>query len=277
MGKAQKIKKMRKMQKEIARKQSGEKRKIFFVTILTILIVAVGGYFANKWYVNNLKKPDVNPKVVMHTSEGDIKLELYKKAAPKTVENFLGHVKNNYYNQTLFHRVIKDFMIQGGDPNTKSDDVGKYGMGGESIWGGKFEDEINASSLGIAENDIVQLEQLGYKYNSSLQSYKIEPGVIAMANSGPNTNGSQFFIVTEKSQPTLDGRHTVFGKVIDGMDTVGKIALVEVGENDLPNKKVVINSIEIIEESSTDEKDVTISNQAGDMSSPIQLEEIDLK
>src|SRR5215211_2014331 len=124
---------------------------------------------------------------VMHTNHGDITLELFDEDAPKTVENFKKLAGDNFYNGVIFHRVIKGFMIQGGDPTGT-------GTGGP---GYKFEDEFN-------DNKIVR-------------------GALAMANAGPNTNGSQFFIVTTDAAPWLDGKHTVFGRVVDGMDGVDKI------------------------------------------------------
>jgi cyclophilin family peptidyl-prolyl cis-trans isomerase len=165
--------------------------------------------------VNNMEK-DTNQIVLMKTNFGDIKLELFSDDAPKTVENFITLSESGFYDGVKFHRVIKDFMIQGGDPNSKDDDWSNDGTGGP---GYMFEDEIN--------------------------SHKLVKGVLAMANSGPNTNGSQFFIVTKDSTPWLDGHHTAFGKVLEGMDTVDKIEGVETGANDHPIKDVIINTIEI--------------------------------
>lgn len=156
-----------------------------------------------------------NMIATMSTTMGDIKLELFSKEAPKTVENFVGLANKGYYNGVIFHRVIKDFMIQGGDPTGT-------GMGGESVFGTEFEDEQNGLQM--------------------------DPGVIAMANRGPNTNGSQFFIVTEQRQSHLEGRHTIFGKVIEGMDVVKKIADVEVDGNDRPLQEVKITGIKVEEE-----------------------------
>ena len=179
----------------------------------------------------------------MHTTLGDIKIKLFGEKAPKTVENFVTHAKNGYYNGIIFHRVIKDFMIQGGDP------MGT-GIGGESIWGGTFEDEFD-----------MELHNLR--------------GALSMANAGPGTNGSQFFIVQAKEVPAnmlsqmkaledkgfpkdiaeayaevggtpwLDFRHSVFGQVVEGMDVVDTIANVKVGVNDKPAEDVVINGIDI--------------------------------
>lgn len=129
--------------------------------------------------------------IVIHTEKGDIQLELYPDKTPKTVQNFATLAKRGYYNGLTFHRVIDNFMIQGGDPTGT-------GAGGESIYGAKFEDEI-----------VADLKHDG-------------PGVLSMANAGPNTNGSQFFI-TRVATPWLDGKHTVFGKVIKGMEVVNSI------------------------------------------------------
>ena len=157
--------------------------------------------------------------VVMKTSMGDIELALFADKAPKTVENFVKLAKDGFYNDTKFHRVIKDFMIQGGDPNSKGDDVSTYGTGGP---GYKFEDEIN--------------------------SEKLVEGTLAMANSGPNTNGSQFFIVTAPNgTPWLDGAHTAFGKVVNGMDVVNAIEAVETNkaEGDRPVTPVKILAVTV--------------------------------
>ena len=181
---------------------------------------------------------------VMHTTMGDIKIKMFKNETPKTFENFVTHSKNGYYNGLIFHRVIKDFMIQGGDP------LGT-GIGGESIWGGSFKDE----------------------FTPSLHNLR---GALSMANSGPNTNGSQFFIVQADTAPQnmleqmkeypdsypedcveayaqnggtpwLDYHHTVFGQVYEGMDVVDAIANVKTAPGDKPLVDVVIENIEIIE------------------------------
>lgn len=189
--------------------------------------------------------------VVLETSEGDITLELDADAAPKTVTNFVMLAQTGFYDQLTFHRVIPDFMIQGGDPNGN-------GTGGSSIYGDSFEDEINASSYNLdkrmlkdevgdqplpaeLQNATVQqyLELQGYKFNPALKSLPMSYGAIAMANSGPNTNGSQFFIIQRKAGTDwLQGKHTVFGKVTAGMDVVDAIANVERDENDMPLKAI---------------------------------------
>jgi len=161
----------------------------------------------------------VNPEklagqvAVIETDRGVIKLELFAKDAPKTAANFADLIKKGFYNGLKFHRVVPGFVIQGGDPNGD-------GSGGP---GYKFEDEINPWSLGLSEKVIKSYQALGYQYRQDLTSHKMEAGMLAMANSGPNTNGSQFFIVTDQAQPHLDGKHTVFGRVISGMDVVKKI------------------------------------------------------
>jgi cyclophilin family peptidyl-prolyl cis-trans isomerase len=149
--------------------------------------------------------------VTMLTSQGPIEIELYAKDAPKTVNNFVFLAREKFYDGLTFHRVIKDFMIQGGDP------LGT-GTGGP---GYQFEDEIN--------------------------SHKIDVGTLAMANAGPNTNGSQFYIVTEKAQPSLDGKYTVFGNVTMGMENVRKIAAVAVDSKDKPTTPVIIKQVIITE------------------------------
>lgn len=140
--------------------------------------------------------------VILETNQGNIEIELMPEVAPKACENFTKLAEKGYYDGLIFHRVIKQFMIQGGDPTGT-------GMGGESIWGKSFEDEIN----------------IDVKFN--------KPGILAMANSGRNTNGSQFFITTEKT-PWLHQKHTIFGKVIAGYDVVQKIEATPVGANDKP-------------------------------------------
>ena len=181
---------------------------------------------------------------VFHTNHGDIAVRLFPEQAPKTVENFVTHAENGYYDGLIFHRVINDFMIQGGDPTGT-------GRGGESIWGRPFEDEFSAKLHNLR-------------------------GALSMANAGPGTNGSQFFIVqakrvspgllaqmaelrryfpeeteeayrTQGGTPHLDYHHTVFGQVYDGMNVVDEIAAVATGAQDRPREDVVIHTIEIKE------------------------------
>jgi peptidyl-prolyl cis-trans isomerase B (cyclophilin B) len=205
---------------------------LVYLLLLIVVIVAVGGYYLLQKDKGNLSVDQNQPnptatatpspdtiKVIMITAKGDIELELYPKAAPKTVANFVKLAQDKFYDGTKFHRVIADFMIQGGDPLSRTDNP-RVGSGGP---GYTFEDEINFKSLGAPDDLIAQYEALGYKYNDSLQSLPVDPGYIAMANAGPNTNGSQFFIVTTKPQQHLYGKHTAFGKVVSGMDVVLKI------------------------------------------------------
>ena len=195
--------------------------------------------------LKQLKKPEQNEEIaIIKTNHGDIKLRLFPEVAPKAVENFTTHAKDGYYDGISFHRIIKDFMIQGGDPDGT-------GRGGQSIWGRPFEDEFS-------------------------MEYRNLRGALSMANAGPKTNGSQFFIVQkgdiEKSRIDqmkqlgeakgfpeevieayeenggtywLDRKHTVFGQVFDGMDVVDKIAHLPVGRNDMPKEPVMILTIEI--------------------------------
>lgn len=187
-----------------------------------------------------LKKGDVIATI--KTNFGSIRVKMLPEAAPKAVENFLTHARNGYYNGIIFHRVINDFMIQGGDPTGT-------GMGGESIWGDPFEDEFTPDARNFR-------------------------GALSMANAGPGTNGSQFFIVQAGPEtidarmfpmlkrqgkefseeavakytevggtPWLDGAHTVFGQVIEGMDVVDKIAAVRVDHSSRPYDEVTIIGI----------------------------------
>ena len=182
---------------------------------------------------------------VMHTNMGDIKIKLFVNEVPRTANNFIELAKKGYYNGIIFHRVIKDFMIQGGDPTGT-------GMGGESIYGEKFEDEFDMKLHNVR-------------------------GALSMANAGPNTNGSQFFIVqadtcpdtmlsqmeqlTDRGFPTdtiedyknlggtpwLDFKHSVFGQVYEGMNVVDDIANVRCGAGDRPMHDVVIEGVDILE------------------------------
>ena len=145
----------------------------------------------------------------LHTNYGPIGVELFDSDAPKTVENFRKLAGDGFYDGVIFHRVIKDFMIQGGDPTGT-------GTGGPDY---EFEDEIN--------------------------DHKIVRGALAMANAGPNTNGSQFFIVTTKEAPWLDGKHTVFGEVTSGMEAVDSIEAAPTGARDMPEEPVVIERVEL--------------------------------
>lgn len=174
---------------------------------------------ANQISEQKNKNPMTPKKIVMKTSKGNIELELYPTVAPKTAENFTKLAQEGFYNGTKFHRVIPEFMIQGGDPLSKTDDS-RIGTGGP---GYTFADEINPRSIGVSESIIKQYEAQGYTYDYSLTSLLVDVGSLAMANAGPNTNGSQFFIVTYQAQPHLYGKHTVFGKVTKGIDVVRKI------------------------------------------------------
>ncbi|GMA09288.1 peptidyl-prolyl cis-trans isomerase [Tetragenococcus halophilus subsp. flandriensis] len=186
----------------------------------------------------NLAKQE-GPQAIIQTNLGAVKLQLFDKQAPKTVKNFIELAKKQYYDGVIFHRIIPDFMIQGGDPTGS-------GAGGQSIYGENFEDEFSSELFNLQ-------------------------GALSMANAGPNTNGSQFFIVTNKNLPEnmvaqmqeagypseiveayknggtpwLDFRHTVFGQVIEGMDIVNTIEKVPTGSQDRPVDDVIIDRIEI--------------------------------
>ncbi|MDR0921880.1 MAG: peptidylprolyl isomerase [Lactobacillales bacterium] len=210
--------------------------------------------------INKLDLPQLSTKVAqnedlveLETTAGNIQIKLFPKQAPLAVENFMTHAKEGYYNGTIFHRVIKDFMIQGGDPKGN-------GTGGESIWNGK-DKKIDSGN--------------GFKNEVSNQLYNLN-GALSMANAGQDTNGSQFFInsnTEDKSDglliddvpkkiieaykkggnPNLDGSYTVFGQVVSGMDVVEKIASAPVkpstsGESSTPETPVKINTIKILQE-----------------------------
>lgn len=211
---------------------------IAIIALIVVLILPIGAYM----FTNNLDTstpeteatptptPSSTPntstvtdpadaisakKVVLKTSKGDISITLFPEDAPMTVKNFVTLGKRGYYNGVTFHRVIQDFMIQGGDPTGT-------GAGGESIYGSTFPDEFN--------------------------NHKIVPGSLAMANRGAATNSSQFFIVTETDQPYLDGKHTNFGQVDESsMATVRAIAAVPVDESDKPLEAVTITGFEIVQ------------------------------
>ena len=146
---------------------------------------------------------------VLHTNHGPVELELYDEAAPKTVENFRKLAGEGFYDGVIFHRVIKDFMIQGGDPTGT-------GTGGP-----------------------------GYTFDDEFNDHKVERGALAMANAGPDTNGSQFFIVTTAAAPWLDGKHTVFGRVTGGMDAVDSIESAETDARDKPVADAMIERVEL--------------------------------
>jgi cyclophilin family peptidyl-prolyl cis-trans isomerase len=162
-----------------------------------------------------------NRIAIIETNKGTIKFELLEQDAPKTTENFRLLAEKGYYDGVIFHRVIPNFMIQGGDP------LGQ-GYGGESAWGGKFDDEINRGS--------------------ELYAGMYEKGTVAMANSGPNTNGSQFFIM-HVDYP-LPPSYTKFGRVTEGLDVVDSIAGVATNQNDKPHDSVVMNRVYIEETAS---------------------------
>jgi|SRR3989344_3484838 len=194
--------------------------KNYIITAIVLVGFFTGIYFWNGQKANtetpSVQSPEnsANPIALMKTNFGDIKLELFQKDAPKTVENFLKLAREGFYSSTKFHRVIPNFMIQGGDPNTKDANWADDGQGGP---GYTFADEIN--------------------------SYKLVRGTLAMANSGPNTNGSQFFIITAQSTPWLDGKHTAFGRVLEGMEVVALIEALTRNGNDHPFQDAIISAI----------------------------------
>lgn len=195
-------------------------KKTFFIAGTVVLLIILLSMNQEKHENGTVEPPVGNitnqQLVVLKTSQGDITVELFSAKAPKTVENFLHLAKSGFYDDTLFHRVIKNFMVQGGDPLTREapTDWARHGTGGP---GYAFADEINDE--------------------------KIVRGVLAMANAGADTNGSQFFIVTAAATPWLDGRHTVFGKVIEGMEVVAEIEELPTNSNDHPLTDVVLKEV----------------------------------
>jgi len=202
-------------------KQSLFNSKIFYLTIFLSFVLVLSGCQAKD--TSTTEESSTNQKKIMNTTAtiktnlGDIKIKFYNEDAPKTVENFTKLANSGFYDGIKFHRVIKDFMIQAGDPLTKNDSLkDRWGTGGP---GYQFADEIN--------------------------NHKLVRGSLAMANAGPDTNGSQFFIVTIGSTPWLDGKHTNFGEVVSGIEIVDQIESVSANERGLPLEDIIITTIEI--------------------------------
>jgi peptidylprolyl isomerase len=213
-----------------------EKTYILLIVLVVLIALILGGYFLifqkeqkeqpidkqNMEEKNNDKiiLPNNNISATMQTNFGEIKIELFESDAPKTVENFVKLTETEFYTGVKFHRVIKGFMIQAGDPLSKDDSLkDKWGTGGPDY---VFEDEIHSNNRNII-------------------------GTIAMANAGPNTNGSQFFINTNDNN-FLDTKHTVFGKVIEGMEVVRVIENVATEGPDRPVESVIIENIKIVKD-----------------------------
>ena len=173
--------------------------RIFLVTMMFLSVTMTGCVQAQKEAESMAERSTV---VVLETNQGNIEVSLFEDIAPKACENFKGLAAKGYYDGIIFHRVIKSFMVQGGDPTGT-------GRGGESLWGGPFEDEFSA----------------GVTFDKA--------GLLAMANAGPGTNGSQFFITTVPT-PWLNNRHTIFGEVVAGYDVVEQIENTKVGPGDRP-------------------------------------------
>jgi cyclophilin family peptidyl-prolyl cis-trans isomerase len=198
-------------------------KKIINPSAILYIILLVGIVLLIGWAAGNSKNDNTNKimtakteTVIVETNLGNIEIALLVDKAPKTVENFLKLCRSGFYDNTKFHRVIKGFMIQGGDPYSKGADTSVYGTGGP---GYKFADEPNDAPM--------------------------VRGTLAMANSGPNTNGSQFFIITATSTPWLVGKHTVFGQVISGMEVVDKIENLKTDARDLPVTPAIVNKMTV--------------------------------
>lgn len=191
--------------------------RVVLTAIIIILVFRTNfAQFTNQYKEGTFMRPatDSLTIAVFKTNYGEFEAELFAADVPRTVENFTGLAQKGYYNGIIFHRIIADFMIQGGDPTGT-------GRGGQSLWGDRFEDEFRPN----LRHDV--------------------PGVLSMANAGPNTNGSQFFI-TVVPTPWLDGKHTVFGKVVKGLDVIMTISKVQTTKPfDKPVQDVVIQSLVI--------------------------------
>lgn len=190
--------------------------KTFLFVLILVVIIAIIMFAANRAQITGSTPEASSDQVTLQTNLGNITVELLAREAPKTVANFLKLAAGGFYDGTLFHRVIRGFMIQGGDPLTKSapTDWALHGTGGP-----------------------------GYAFADEPNEIKLVRGVVAMANAGPNTNGSQFFIITAPVTDWLQGKHTAFGRVTAGMDIVDKIEQVKVNENSHPLQDVKIEKI----------------------------------
>lgn len=197
-------------------------RTVWSVGALVLFAVAITFYFMN--YADT-KTQNAEQHIsarsidadggILRTSQGDIEIEFLVKEAPKTVANFITLSEKGFYDATKFHRVIKDFMIQGGDPLSKDDSKqAMWGTGGP-----------------------------GYTFADEKTNVPLVRGIVAMANAGPNTNGSQFFIITAEATPWLNGKHTPFARVVSGMDVVDKIEFTKTGESDRPEEPIVITKV----------------------------------
>lgn len=190
---------------------------ILYSALLIGIVLIIGLVSEDSTKGNTKIMKEQTQTVVLETNLGNIEIALLLDQAPKTSANFIKLAKDGFYDNTKFHRVIKGFMIQGGDPYSKGEDTSVYGTGGP---GYKFADEPNDAPM--------------------------VRGMLAMANSGPNTNGSQFFIITApEGTPWLIGRHTVFGQVIAGMDVVDKIESSKTDARDLPIAPVVVLKVTV--------------------------------
>lgn len=195
---------------------------MLFVGTLVVVLVGVTFYFM-QYAKEKEQMAEANAKArtidtdgaVLRTTMGDIEIEFLSKDAPKTIANFVNLAEERFYDGIKFHRVIKDFMIQGGDPLSKDDaQMAQWGTGGP-----------------------------GYTFADEKTNVPLVRGIVAMANSGPNTNGSQFFIITAEATPWLNGKHTPFARVISGMDVVDKIESSQTGESDRPIKAIIVEKV----------------------------------
>ncbi len=214
-------------------------KKLFFLFCLSLIVLSGCGTSIGNINISNENEPvakEEDDKInkiietmgqenlisqynqaIIKTNMGDLTVEFFNEDSPITVNNFMNLAQQGFYDGTKFHRIIKNFMVQGGDPLSKDDDWSDDGTGGP-----------------------------GYRFGDEFNDHKLVRGSLAMANSGPNTNGSQFFIITVESTPWLDGKHTNFGTLLSGDDVLNKIVAVKTNGRDHPTIDVIINSIELI-------------------------------
>ncbi len=235
----------------------------FFIIVILFLLISqfsqygfgfITGRIGDTSYdqvPEDILESDKDYQAIIKTNFGEIKIDLFEKNAPNTVNNFVFLADDNYYDKVKFFRIEKDFVIQGGSRLTLDDNLQNDSQGGP---GYKFDDEINWKSIDLSEEKQKALKDEGYSSNPDVKSKKLEKYSIAMANAGPNTNGSQFFIVTGASDSeniqNLQGKHTVFGKVIEGKDVVDEINNVDIldaqSSTPRPAQDIIIEDVEII-------------------------------
>jgi cyclophilin family peptidyl-prolyl cis-trans isomerase len=216
-------------------------------------VISSLGFNTSQYYTSGKRfNKDINYLAKMYTNYGVLEFDLYEQNSPENVKNFISLSRNSYYSQTKFHRLLRDLLIQGGDRNSINDDPSDDGKGSPPRI---VKDEVNWESLNLSSDKINQLKSEGYRNNSSLQSIPIKKYSLVIASYGPNTNGSQFFIVTNDSNSTalqdMLGRFTTIGEVIAGFEIINQLNNIPVSTNQTetprPINDIVIERVEIIE------------------------------